>query len=59
MVKKCLDCLRKVYSGQLDNLYTTALLFYTFTLARDQEIRSKLITYLHQKSNSTGEMRQK
>lgn len=55
MVRKCLDCLREALSGQLDNLYTSALLSYTFTLAGDQERRSKLITYLHQKSSSKGE----
>ena len=38
----------------MDNLYTTALLSYTFTLAGDQEMRSKLITYMHQQSNTQG-----
>lgn len=56
MVQKCLDCLRGAVSGQLDNLYTAALLSYTFTLAGDQETRSKLITYLHQKSSSKGKL---
>uniref|UniRef100_A0A3Q2YCF4 Alpha-macroglobulin receptor-binding domain-containing protein n=1 Tax=Hippocampus comes TaxID=109280 RepID=A0A3Q2YCF4_HIPCM len=39
--------------GHMDNLYTTALMSYTFTLARDEEMRVKLITYLHQKSRGT------
>uniref|UniRef100_A0A3Q2Y1S1 Alpha-2-macroglobulin-like protein 1 n=1 Tax=Hippocampus comes TaxID=109280 RepID=A0A3Q2Y1S1_HIPCM len=40
-------------AGQMDNLYTTALMSYTFTLARDEEMRVKLITYLHQQSRGT------
>lgn len=54
VVQKCLGCLREAVSRQMDNLYTSALLSYTFTLAGDQEMRSKLITYLHQKSSSKG-----
>ncbi|KAM4627145.1 alpha-2-macroglobulin isoform 2-T2 [Polymixia lowei] len=54
MVEKCLGCLRATVAGQLDNMYTTALLSYTFTLAGDQETRSKLITYLHQHANTEG-----
>ncbi|XP_029699093.1 alpha-2-macroglobulin-like protein 1 [Takifugu rubripes] len=57
VVQKSLDCLRQAVSGQLDNLYTSALLSYTFTLAGDQEMRSKLITYLHQKSSAKGSTR--
>lgn len=56
MLQKCLSCLREALAGQLDNLYTSALLSYTFTLAGDQQTRRKLITYLHQKSSSKGEM---
>lgn len=55
VVQKSLGCLREAVSGQLDNLYTSALLAYTFTLAGDQEMRSKLITDLHQRSSSQGE----
>ncbi len=54
MVQNCLNCLKEAVAGQLDNLYTTALLSYTFSLAGDQEMKSKLITYLHQKSNTQG-----
>ncbi|KAF3692590.1 Alpha-2-macroglobulin [Channa argus] len=54
MVQKCLSCLKEAVAGQLDNLYTTALLSYTFTLAGDEEMRNKLITYLHLKSNTQG-----
>ncbi|XP_020782533.2 alpha-2-macroglobulin isoform X2 [Boleophthalmus pectinirostris] len=54
MVQNCLVCLRGALAGQMDNLYTTALLSYTFTLAGDQETRTKLITYLHQKSKMEG-----
>ncbi|XP_018548785.1 alpha-2-macroglobulin isoform X1 [Lates calcarifer] len=54
VVQNCLSCLKVALAGQMDNLYTTALLSYTFTLAGDQERRSKLITDLHQKSNTQG-----
>ncbi|KAK2847484.1 hypothetical protein Q5P01_010483 [Channa striata] len=54
MVQKCLSCLKEAVGAQLDNLYTTALLSYTFTLAGDEEMRGKLITYLHLKSNTQG-----
>lgn len=54
MVRNCLNCLKKAVAGQLDNLYTTALLSYTFTLAGEEETRSKLITYLHHKSDTQG-----
>nr|XP_020476381.1 alpha-2-macroglobulin-like [Monopterus albus] len=54
VVQNCLRCLKEAVGGQLDNLYTTALLSYTFTLAGDQERRSELITYLHRKSNTQG-----
>ncbi|XP_010738618.1 alpha-2-macroglobulin isoform X2 [Larimichthys crocea] len=54
VVQNCLNCLKAALAGQLDNLYTTALLSYTFTLAGDEETRSKLITYLHQRSNTRG-----
>lgn len=55
VVQRCLSCLKEAVSGQLDNLYTTALISYTFALAGDQDMRSKLLTYLHQKSNTQGE----
>ncbi|KAM3875368.1 alpha-2-macroglobulin [Diretmus argenteus] len=54
VVQKCLDCLKVAVAGQLDNMYTTALLSYTFTLAGDEEARHKLITYLHQNANTKG-----
>uniref|UniRef100_A0A3B4WAY8 Alpha-2-macroglobulin-like n=1 Tax=Seriola lalandi dorsalis TaxID=1841481 RepID=A0A3B4WAY8_SERLL len=50
VVQNCLRCLKEAVAGQLDNLYTTALLSYTFSLAGDEEMRSKLITLLHRKS---------
>nr|XP_019950554.1 PREDICTED: alpha-2-macroglobulin-like isoform X2 [Paralichthys olivaceus] len=53
-MQKCLSCLKGAVAVQMDNLYTTALLSYTFSLAGDQDTRSKLITYLHQKSSSQG-----
>ncbi|KAM9318181.1 alpha-2-macroglobulin [Pholidichthys leucotaenia] len=57
VVQKCLDCLKAGVAGPLDNLYTTALLSYTFTLAGDVEMRSKLINVLHQKSKIQGDTR--
>lgn len=56
MIQRCLDCLKAAVAGQLDNLYTTALMSYTFTLAGDEEMRSHLIKFLHQKSNTQGEV---
>ncbi|XP_008278792.1 alpha-2-macroglobulin-like protein 1 isoform X2 [Stegastes partitus] len=54
MVQNCLNCLRGAISSQLDNVYTTALLSYTFSLAGDLDMKSKLINILHQKSNTEG-----
>ncbi|XP_064158470.1 alpha-2-macroglobulin-like isoform X2 [Anguilla rostrata] len=45
LVEKSLACL-KAAAGQMDHLYTTALLAYTFTLAGDTENRKALITHL-------------
>ncbi|XP_072567855.1 alpha-2-macroglobulin-like isoform X2 [Paramormyrops kingsleyae] len=53
VLEKSLSCLR-VASGQLENLYLTALLSYTFTLAGDHEMRSKFISYLAKKAKITG-----
>uniref|UniRef100_A0A8C9QWU6 Alpha-2-macroglobulin-like n=1 Tax=Scleropages formosus TaxID=113540 RepID=A0A8C9QWU6_SCLFO len=52
-VRTSLSCLKNA-SGQLENLYTTALLSYTFTLAGDQEMRSKLIAHLASKAKISG-----
>ncbi|XP_034557118.1 alpha-2-macroglobulin-like protein 1 [Notolabrus celidotus] len=54
VVEKCLGCLKTALDGKVDNLYTTALLSYTFTLAKDEKMRSKLIQELHLKSNTEG-----
>ncbi|KAF3855002.1 hypothetical protein F7725_023057 [Dissostichus mawsoni] len=54
VVQRCLSCLKASVDSQLENLYTTALLSYTFTLAGDEEMRSILITYLNKKSNTQG-----
>ncbi|XP_048838019.1 alpha-2-macroglobulin isoform X2 [Brienomyrus brachyistius] len=53
VLEKSLSCLRNA-SGQLENLYLTALLSYTFTLAGDHEMRSKFISYLAKKAKNTG-----
>ena len=54
MVDRCLACLKMAVAASLENLYTTALLSYTFSLAGDQDTRSKLITHLHLKAKTTG-----
>ncbi|XP_037124450.1 alpha-2-macroglobulin-like protein 1 isoform X2 [Syngnathus acus] len=56
VIENCLGCLKEA-TNQLDNLYTTALMSYTFTLAREEEMRKKLITYLHQQSSTMGRTR--
>lgn len=54
LVSGCLQCLSSAVSGQLDNMYTMALLSYTFTLAGDQQTRTKLLTSLHKQSSTDG-----
>ena len=54
MVTKCLICLRSALAVPLDNLYTVALLSYTFTLAGDQVTRRMLVTQLDQASILAG-----
>ncbi|XP_046893857.1 alpha-2-macroglobulin-like [Hypomesus transpacificus] len=53
MVANCLGCLRTAIANQVDNLYTVALLSYTFTLAGDQDTRRMLITRLDQAAQVT------
>uniref|UniRef100_UPI0037E9016A alpha-2-macroglobulin-like protein 1 n=1 Tax=Semicossyphus pulcher TaxID=241346 RepID=UPI0037E9016A len=57
VVQNCLKCLKTAVDGKMDNLYTTALMSYAFTLAGDEEMRTKLITQLHQKSILEGASR--
>ncbi|KAM6959237.1 alpha-2-macroglobulin-like [Aplochiton taeniatus] len=54
MVQKGLSCLKAAMAGQQDNTYTTALFSYTFSLAGDQETRTKLLTYLDKKAKTQG-----
>uniref|UniRef100_UPI0037E968C3 alpha-2-macroglobulin-like n=1 Tax=Semicossyphus pulcher TaxID=241346 RepID=UPI0037E968C3 len=54
LVQNCLKCLKTAVEGKMENLYTTALMSYAFTLAGDEEMRSKLIIRLHQKSILEG-----
>lgn len=54
VVRWCLSCLREAAIGQMDNLYTTALLSYTFTLAGDEQMRSRLLRHLDQRCNTQG-----
>ncbi|XP_067087782.1 alpha-2-macroglobulin-like protein 1 [Osmerus mordax] len=53
MVVTCLGCLWTAMANPVDNLYTVALLSYTFTLAGDQDKRSMLITHLDQAAQIT------
>ncbi|KAJ8368236.1 hypothetical protein SKAU_G00082640 [Synaphobranchus kaupii] len=53
VVEKSLECL-KAATGNMDHLYTTALLAYTFTLAGDAETRNALITHLHKVAITKG-----
>nr|XP_040025850.1 alpha-2-macroglobulin [Gasterosteus aculeatus aculeatus] len=57
MVQGCLTCLKEAMSGQLENLYTSALMSYTFALAGDVEAKSDLLARLHQKSSTQGGLR--
>ncbi|XP_036070459.1 alpha-2-macroglobulin-like protein 1 [Oryzias melastigma] len=54
VVQKCLKCLKTAAANKITNLYTVALMSYTFTLAGDKDMRSKLITQLDQKSTNEG-----
>ncbi|XP_034557445.1 alpha-2-macroglobulin-like [Notolabrus celidotus] len=54
VVQNGLTCLKTALDGKVDNLYTTALLSYTFTLAKDEKMRVKLIQELHSKANIEG-----
>ncbi|XP_061683472.1 alpha-2-macroglobulin-like protein 1 isoform X2 [Syngnathoides biaculeatus] len=56
VIQRCLGCLKEA-AGQMDNLYITALMSYTFTLAKDEEMRIKLVSYLHQQSSRMGRTR--
>ncbi|XP_041731964.2 alpha-2-macroglobulin-like isoform X2 [Coregonus clupeaformis] len=54
IVEKSLACLKAAVSDQLENTYTTALLSYTFTLAQNQDMRTKLITHLDKIAATSG-----
>ena len=54
VVNKSLSCLRESAS-ELDNIYTTALLAYVFTLTRDMETRAQLLEQLDKVSLKDGE----
>ncbi|XP_053177575.1 alpha-2-macroglobulin-like [Scomber japonicus] len=53
VVNKSLSCLRESAS-ELDNIYTTALLAYVFTLTRDMETRAQLLEQLDKVSLKDG-----
>lgn len=53
MVAKGLECLKEA-SSNLNNMYCTALSFYTFTLAGDQDMRKKLISNLDSQAKREG-----
>uniref|UniRef100_A0AAY4CW33 Uncharacterized protein n=1 Tax=Denticeps clupeoides TaxID=299321 RepID=A0AAY4CW33_9TELE len=52
-VSRSLSCL-KSNATTLNNTYTTALLFYTFTLAGDKEMRSTLLNQLDEQAIISG-----
>ncbi|RVE75125.1 hypothetical protein OJAV_G00013740 [Oryzias javanicus] len=54
VVQNCLNCLERATEGNITNLYTIALMAYTFTLAGDEDMRSNLITLLDQLSTNEG-----
>ncbi|RVE75124.1 hypothetical protein OJAV_G00013730 [Oryzias javanicus] len=54
VVQRCLKCLKTAVANKITNLYTIALMSYTFTLAGDKDMRSKLLTLLDQKSTNEG-----
>ncbi|RVE75122.1 hypothetical protein OJAV_G00013710 [Oryzias javanicus] len=54
VVQNCLKCLESAVEDNITNLYTIALMSYTFTLAGDEDMRSNLITLLDQKSTNEG-----
>ncbi|KAA0701892.1 Alpha-1-macroglobulin [Triplophysa tibetana] len=53
MVAKGLECLMEA-SSNLNNMFFTALSFYTYTLAGDQEMRQKLISSLESQAKRNG-----
>ncbi|XP_036379644.1 alpha-2-macroglobulin-like [Megalops cyprinoides] len=56
MVQKSLSCL-KLASDQLNSIYATALLSYTFSLAGDHDMRTHLIGQLDRVAKTKGEGR--
>ncbi|XP_036005772.1 alpha-2-macroglobulin-like protein 1 isoform X1 [Fundulus heteroclitus] len=54
VVQRALGCLKDALARDFDNLYTKALMLYTFSLAGDQETRSKIMTVLDQKAEKNG-----
>uniref|UniRef100_A0A3B3CHB4 Alpha-macroglobulin receptor-binding domain-containing protein n=1 Tax=Oryzias melastigma TaxID=30732 RepID=A0A3B3CHB4_ORYME len=54
VVQNCLKCLQSAAEDNITNLYTVALMSYTFTLAGDEDMRSKLITQLDEESTNEG-----
>ncbi|XP_028825881.1 alpha-2-macroglobulin-like protein 1 [Denticeps clupeoides] len=53
VIERSLSCL-KSNATTLNNTYTTALLFYTFTLAGDKEMRSTLLNQLDEQAIISG-----
>ncbi|XP_068441650.1 alpha-2-macroglobulin isoform X2 [Clinocottus analis] len=54
VVQRGLRCLRVAAAGRLENVYSAALLAYSFALAGDEEMKSKLVTLLHHKADTRG-----
>uniref|UniRef100_A0A3Q2QV52 Murinoglobulin-2-like n=1 Tax=Fundulus heteroclitus TaxID=8078 RepID=A0A3Q2QV52_FUNHE len=59
VVQRALGCLKDALARDFDNLYTKALMLYTFSLAGDQETRSKIMTVLDQKAEKNGTTKRK
>ncbi|XP_036400858.1 alpha-2-macroglobulin-like isoform X2 [Megalops cyprinoides] len=56
VVQRGLSCLKEA-SDQLNSTYTTALLSYTFTLAKEHDLRTRLIGQLDKEAKTSGGVR--
>ncbi|KAG7463961.1 hypothetical protein MATL_G00182260 [Megalops atlanticus] len=56
VVQRSLSCLKEA-SDQLNSTYTTAMLSYTFTLAKEHDLRTLLIGQLDKEAKTSGGVR--
>lgn len=55
-MEKSLSCLKASMDNDgLANIYTTALMAYVFTLAGDEETRTRLLDHLSSRAKAKGE----